>query len=61
MDIPVNVDVYCDEVLCGRSTYVILNPVTDQVTHLVVKQETFPATDRLVPASLIAESTPHRI
>jgi hypothetical protein len=61
MDIPVNVDVYCDEVLCGRSTYVILNPVTDQVTHLVVNQETFPATDRLVPASLIAESTPHRI
>jgi len=35
--------------------------VTNQLTHLVVKQETFPSADRLVPASLIAESTPHRI
>jgi hypothetical protein len=35
--------------------------VTDEVTHLVVKQETFPPVDRLVPIDLIVESTPHRI
>ena len=61
MEIPTNVRIYCDGAACGRSTYTILNPVTDQVTHLVVEQDTFPTTDRLVPASLIAESTPHRI
>jgi len=38
-----------------------LNPVTDEVTHFVVKHETFPPADRLVPVRLIAESTPHRI
>jgi hypothetical protein len=61
MDIPTDVQVYCEDEPCGRSTYIILNPVTDEVTHLVVKQETFPSTDRLVPVSLIAESTPQRI
>jgi hypothetical protein len=61
MDIPTNVQVYCSDAPCGRSTHVILNPVTDKVTHLVVEQETFPPTDRLVSVDLIAESTPHRI
>ena len=61
MDIPTDVQVYCGEEMCGRSSYIILNPVTNQVTHLVVEQETFPPTDRLVPVSLISESTPHRI
>jgi hypothetical protein len=35
--------------------------VTDEVTHLVIEQETFPPTDRMVPVSLIVESTPRRI
>jgi len=61
MDIPTNVQVTCGDAPCGRSTFIILNPVTDEVTHLVVQQETFPETDRLVPVDLIAESTPHRI
>lgn len=61
MEIPTDVQVYCDGAPCGRSTYIILNPVTNQLTHLVIKQETFPSADRLVPASLIAESTPHQI
>ena len=61
MDVPTNAQVYCADEPCGRSTYVILNPVTDELTHLVVKQEAFPPTDRLVPVGLIAESTQHRI
>jgi hypothetical protein len=61
MDLPTNVQVYCGETPCGQSSYIILNPVINEVTHLVVEQETFPATDRLVPVSLIAESSPHRI
>jgi hypothetical protein len=61
MDIPTDAQVYCDDEPCGRSTYVILNPVTDEITHLVVEQESFPPTDRLVPVGLIVESMPHRI
>ena len=61
MDVPTNAQVYCADEPCGRSTYVILNPVTDELTHLVVQQESFPPTNRLVPVGLIAESTQHRI
>ena len=46
MEIPLNVDVHCSDGHCGRSTYIILNPTTEQVTHLVVKQKQPPAVGR---------------
>jgi sporulation protein YlmC with PRC-barrel domain len=61
MDIPVDVEVTCCDRNCGRSTYIVLNPVTKEITHLVVKQREFPHTQRLVPVSLMAESTPRVI
>ena len=38
MEIPLQAQVECTDGLCGRSVYVLINPVTDQVTHLVVKE-----------------------
>jgi sporulation protein YlmC with PRC-barrel domain len=61
MDIPVDVEVKCCDRNCGRSTYIVLNPVTKEITHLVVKQREFPHTERLVPVALMAESTPRVI
>jgi sporulation protein YlmC with PRC-barrel domain len=61
MDIPVDVEVKCCDRNCGRSTYIVLNPVTKKITHLVVKQREFPHTERLVPVALMAESTPRVI
>jgi sporulation protein YlmC with PRC-barrel domain len=61
MDIPVDVEVKCCDRNCGRSTYIVLNPVTKEITHLVVKQREFPHTERLVPVALMAESTPRII
>lgn len=61
MDIPVNVDVFCTDQRGGIATYVVLNPTTDQVTHLVVKDKKFPHTERLVPISLVQETTPHQV
>jgi sporulation protein YlmC with PRC-barrel domain len=58
MDIPLNVDVQCADGQCGRSTYVVVNPVTRKVTHVVVEERAFPHTEYLVPLELIAESTP---
>ncbi len=37
INIPLNVDVYCSDGMCGRSSQVIVDPVNKQVTHLVVK------------------------
>ncbi len=57
MDIPVHAEVYCSDGLCGHSTYIIVNPVSQQVTHLVVKEKRAPHTERLVPVNLVTETT----
>ncbi len=57
MDIPMNAEVYCSDGLCGHSTYIIVNPVSQQVTHLVVKDKRAPHTERLVSVKLVTETT----
>ena len=57
MEIPLNKDVLCDGVICGRSTRLIVNPVNDQVTHLVVAEKDFPNPERMVPVAEIAETS----
>ena len=61
MDIPLNAKVRCADGVCGRSTYVIVNPVNEQVTHVVVREEQFPHVEYLVPLDLVIESTPDTI
>jgi sporulation protein YlmC with PRC-barrel domain len=61
MDIPLNVDVQCIERVCGKSTYVIINPANKRVTHVVVREQQFPHGEYLVSVDLILESTPERI
>jgi sporulation protein YlmC with PRC-barrel domain len=61
MDIPIDTDVQCTDGTGGRSTYVVLNPVSRRVTHVVVKQGTFPRLERLVPVGMVAETSPNQI
>jgi sporulation protein YlmC with PRC-barrel domain len=61
MDIPNNAEVLCQDRVCGHSTFIILNPVANEVTHIVVRQDGYPYADRLVPVGLIVESTPTQI
>ena len=61
MDIPLNVQVHCEDGLCGHSTEVVLDPKTDEITHLVVKEAHAPHAERLVPISLVRDTTPHLI
>jgi sporulation protein YlmC with PRC-barrel domain len=61
MNIPVKADVHCKDGVYGRSTYVILNPVTKQVTHLVAREDQDPHVERLVPVRLVKETTPDLI
>ena len=56
MDLPLNVDVHCTDGRCGRSTYVILNPATEQVTHLVVRERQPSRLERLVPVNWVAST-----
>ncbi|MGD0750942.1 MAG: PRC-barrel domain-containing protein [Anaerolineales bacterium] len=55
MEIPVQAQVECKDGLCGRSIYVLINPVTDQVTHLVVKEDGSD-TEYIVPVEYVTET-----
>lgn len=61
MDIPVNAEVYCTDGKCGRSTYLIVHPETQEITHVVVKESHSPHQQRLIPAGWIQGATPSRI
>jgi sporulation protein YlmC with PRC-barrel domain len=61
MDLPLNVAVHCSDGRCGRSTHIILNPATDQATHLVVRERRPSTRERLVPVKWIENSTPELI
>ncbi len=42
--------------MCGRSVDVLINPVIDQVTHLVVKEDDSPNTEYIVPVDFVIET-----
>lgn len=55
MDIPVNVEVFCLDGQGGRSTSIIVNPISMTVTHVVVR---FHKEEFLVPLELVTASNP---
>jgi sporulation protein YlmC with PRC-barrel domain len=57
LDIPMNANVLCSGVVCGRITHIVLDPITDKVTDVVVKDHEIPPVERLIPVELIAESS----
>jgi sporulation protein YlmC with PRC-barrel domain len=61
MDIPMNAKVYCQNKVCGHTQAVILNPVSDVVTHVVVQESKTPRTQRLVPIDMIDASLADKI
>jgi sporulation protein YlmC with PRC-barrel domain len=61
MDMPLNVEVYCVDGLCGQSKELVLDRQSEEVTHLVVIEKHWPYTEIMVPVDLVAETTPHLI
>jgi sporulation protein YlmC with PRC-barrel domain len=61
MDIPLQAEVWCSDGPCGKSNSVIINPITEEVTHFVVKERDFPYDERLVPVGYIAETSSNTI
>jgi hypothetical protein len=53
MEIPLGVEVLCGGKTCGRSIALVLNPVTDEVTHVVVREHSGPHEERMVPSNVI--------
>jgi len=61
MDVPIGAPVYCEKELWGRSTRVVLNRLTNQVTHIVVSREGLRSAGRKVPIEWLESSTPSRL
>jgi hypothetical protein len=57
MEIPLDAQVECMDGMCGHSVCVLVNPVIDQVTHLVVKEDASPNTEYIVPVDFVTETT----
>ncbi|MCO6453359.1 MAG: hypothetical protein J5I90_21430 [Caldilineales bacterium] len=55
---PINAKVECSDGPCGESTTIVVNPVSRDVTYVVVKNTTEdPHVERLVPVAKVAETT----
>ncbi|MEW6404145.1 MAG: DUF1269 domain-containing protein [Chloroflexota bacterium] len=57
IDLSTKAEVYCSDGAVGLSTYVIVNPINHQITHLVVKSLLSPFCEVIVPVDLVEETT----
>ena len=60
-DIPLNAIIECVDGPAGRSTYVLIDPTTQQIESLVVREKSSPHIERIVPIEWIKETTPEVI
>lgn len=61
MNLPIHAMIECTDGPCGRSIAVLLNPVIQQLTRLVVHEPGLLGTARMVPIEFVTESTPELI
>lgn len=54
-DILMGAEVRCSDGIGGRVSQVIVNPVSQKVTDLVVKEDRWPQTKRMVPVKWVAK------
>jgi PRC-barrel domain len=57
LEIPLKAQVECTDGVCGRCVVVLMNPVVDQVTHLVVRMDSLPHTEYIVPVDVVTATT----
>jgi sporulation protein YlmC with PRC-barrel domain len=53
-ELPIEAKVACTDGECGQSIYVLINPLTEQLTHLVVRENQAPHTEFLVPVEKVS-------
>jgi hypothetical protein len=61
IEIPIGAAVQCTNGPGGRSRHVVINPITEQVTHLVVQERQPPHAERLVPVRFVKTTTDEQI
>nr|MBN1228159.1 PRC-barrel domain-containing protein [Anaerolineae bacterium] len=61
MDLPLDVEIYCTDGLCGHSTRAVIDPIARTVTHLVVKKQHGARIQVLVPVEMVTKTSEDRI
>ncbi len=61
MEIPIDAEVNCADGPCGDTTCVIVDPIREQITHVVVRENRGDYTEHLVPIGEVAEATVHHV
>ncbi|HTP11621.1 MAG TPA: PRC-barrel domain-containing protein [Anaerolineae bacterium] len=61
MEIPIDAEVTCADGPGGDTTCVIVDPIDEQITHVVVQENHGEYTEHLVPIVQVAEATPRQI
>jgi hypothetical protein len=56
MEIPLNAQVEYTDGVFGRSVFVLIDPVHNQLSHLVVKENLSPNTEYIVPVDFVTET-----
>ena len=61
-NIAINASVHCKDGVCGKTTNVIVDPVSRKVTHIVVEHERLPGNKmKMVPVRRITKASQYRI
>src|SRR6476660_4318998 len=55
----IGVEARCSDGVCGRVTQVVLDPIDERVTHLIVEPEHREGLGRLVPIETVGPGTDH--
>ncbi len=61
MEIPINAEVSCVDRVCGETVCVIVDPISEQITHVVVQENHGEYTEHLVPIAQVTNATPRQI
>ena len=60
MEIPLQAQIECQDGIFGQAVSILINPIIDQVTHLVVRA-TLSSTEYLVPVGLMSGAVANTI
>jgi hypothetical protein len=61
MEIPMEAQVQCTDGACGRSEYVLINPASENITHVVVREDSSHGAEYIVPLGLVDEMADGRM
>jgi sporulation protein YlmC with PRC-barrel domain len=57
LELSPNAEVFCSDGSVGRVLYILVNHITNEVTHLVLREDEPPSMELLVPLNLISRSS----